>query len=229
MKFYNTINCNSSKLAAKKFTQLITELAIRDTNYHCGSGLGGNNFQLLVLMALEHNIGHTNELIDLYRYDNEHTILIWDTAWLINTPMTDIRKKLDEVYPSIEESKKYMALAFESLASSNNLLITVYKHADQFPKLFGQLNGDRFTIDPALSNIDLLIHASVLCQELATCLDNKDMSMTKKIGYALHKLPVEMVLLSVRRYIGIERLVEHNLDEEPVFSKALNRVARLVA
>jgi hypothetical protein len=209
-----------------KFHWLTTELGVRETNEHVGTGLGGNNFQLLVLMDLGHIL--TARPGRSLSFSPIHGRVIWGADWLRNTPRIQIRYKLDEVFASIAESFKYKALAYQALCFSNNIRSTLNTYKDQFPQLTACLAGKLFRFDAHLSNVERLIQAFVMCQELAADLDNNNLSRIQTIGAALYEFPSETILLSVRRYIGISRLVKHNLDEDPIFNKCLRKVTKLV-
>lgn len=65
---------------------------------------------------------------------------------------------------------------------------------------------------------------------LSQMLDKKEATpmCIAAIGNALETLPSEVVLLAVRQNIGINRLVIHDLDEDPVFGKLLNKINKQV-
>jgi hypothetical protein len=212
--------------AKKKFDSLFLELGVREDNCHVGSGLGGNNFQLLVLMSLEHKLlGIDKKHMDISVNKNS---ICWSAEWLKKTTMGNIRRTLDKSFDSIVEHHKYLALALEDLSRIHDLRISLEKHKDQFPEVVKCLESKSFHLSPKLTVVDQLIIANILCQELATDLDKGDNSRIQIVGSALNQFPVEVILMSIRRYIQIERLVKYNLDEDPIFSKCIDRVNRLV-
>ena len=220
------LNHSTVKACQSKFDWLAVELGVRKENQYCGSGLGGNNFQLMALMDMNHSLS-SRPMISL-KFSTTNGSLVWGSNWLQYFTRAQIRHKLDEVFPTIVESFKYKALALEALAESNNLRSTLNVHKDQFPQLTACLAGKLYLFDANLSNVERLIQAFVMCQELAVDLDNNDLSRVQTIGAALYEFPSETILLSVRRYIGISRLVKHNLDEDPIFNKCLRKVTKLV-
>lgn len=212
------------KQATARLRRLAVELGVRKNNEHIGSGLGGNNFQLLVLIDLPQELSASKK--ETISFHKER--IVWGEKWLFESTFHNIRHTLDKTFDSIPEGYKYKALALESLVQSSHLRWTLAEHKDQFPKLNACLDGKGFAFDPGLDSLDKLILAYVMCQELASELDVGDYSSVHPIGAALVEFPAEIILLSVRRYIQIERLVEHNLDEDVVFSKVCRKVTKHV-
>lgn len=85
-------------------------------------------------------------------------------------------------------------------------------------------SNPRFANGPNVSSWDVLSYASRMCAELARDLDNGIQSKIKPTAMALAGFPMEVVLLSVRMQIQIERLVKYNLDEDKEFGKILHVV-----
>ncbi len=213
------------RTAKGRWQRITVELGVREGNHHVGTGLGGNNFQLVTLMSLQ------NKLID----DPNMTIaikgnqLLWGCQWLNSAKLVDIRHELDTKFPSILEKHKYLTLSLQVLADHPESLREGFiKHQEHFPNLVRVLNGKPFNLDPNLSNVEKLLVAYVLCQDLAHDLDKGIRDKISPIALALIHLPPEIILLSVRRYVQIERLIGHNLDEHPDFVKVLNIVTRIV-
>jgi hypothetical protein len=210
--------------AAKyRFNWLLTELGLRESNYHVGTGLGGNNFQLMVLLSFKHTLVKRN--VDIQVDDKR---VAWSADWLINTPKRTIRSKLDETFYLIAEKHKYLAIALAEVADSFSMKDTVRKYPEQFPQLLRAISNKDYSFDKDMPYTDQLIVACIMCQELSARLDAGDRSTVQSTGSALNDFPTEIILLSVRRHIQIERLVRHNLDEDPVFMKTLMRVNKVV-
>lgn len=216
------LNHQEAKDAIQRFNSIITELGVRTDNEHVGSGLGGNNFQLLVLLNLKHTLVKRD--ITIKTTDSG---VAWNAEWLAKTPLKDIRKELDKAFVDIKEQHKYLAIALESLAYSNNMRAVVLQHRTDFPELVNALEGKTYTL-AKLSCLEQMILACVLCQDLSYRLDRGDSSTVQAIGSALYDFPTEMILLSIRRYVQIERLIRYNLDEDPVFWKTLKKVNDIV-
>lgn len=212
------------KAAKEKFAWLTTELGVREDNGHVGTGLGGNNFQLMVLMGFDQHLVDDNKIdIEVHK---DH--LAWGAKWFLDAKKKDIRHQLDKVFPAIKEKKKYLAVALEALSHTANLREEVIKYSEHFPRLIKAIEGRSFKFNGGLTNIDQLLLAFVMCQELSAHLDRDDMSLVQPIAEAMTEFPLEVILLSVRRFVGIERMVKFNLDEDRIFGKMLTRVNRAV-
>jgi hypothetical protein len=211
--------------AKRNFVALVVELALREDNEHSGTGMGGNNFQLLTLFNMKHKLSskHSSQSITI-----DDGILLWNAKWLANSSMKIIRNKLNNIFPNIIEDNKYIALALQSVSRSNHLHSSLEMYKEHFPKLIDCLKGKVYRYDSSLSNIDNLIQASIMCQELAVCLDNGDLTKIVTIGTALYDFPADIILYTVRKYIQLDRLVKFNLDEDPIFVKVLEKVNKLL-
>ena len=216
------LNHQQAKDATQQFNSIITELGIRTDNEHVGSGLGGNNFQLLVLLNLKHTLVKRD--ITIKATDSG---VAWSAEWLIKSSRKDIRRELDKAFSDIKEKHKYLAIALESLAYASNMRAVVLQHPTDFPELVKALEGKTYEL-AQLSYLEQMILACVLCQDLSYRLDRGDCSTVHAIGSALYDFPPEMILLAIRRYIQIERLVKFSLDEDPVFWKTLKKVNDVV-
>lgn len=111
------VSAKQASVAIEKFSWLTTELGVRETNEHVGTGMGGNNFQLVVLMGMEHKLSSSSKK----NIEPEKDRVVWGVDWLCSASRREIRNKLNEVFPSILESKKYMALALADLSSLHDL------------------------------------------------------------------------------------------------------------
>lgn len=220
----NKVDAELADASIRVFTRLFVELGLRSNNRCIGSGLGGNNFQLFVLMGLKHKLINSQTLS--IEFDKNKNTVVWGSYWLIRTPMEIIRQTLNEVFTKINEANKYSAMAM--LAESGNLRKIVYEYEDQFPQLIRMLSGKTYQFDESLSPRDQLILACLMCQELAASLDSGDKSKIQIIGSALVDFPHEIILVSVRRELGISRLVKFDLDEDPIFNKCLVKVTKVL-
>lgn len=226
MQFSNIVGNISDKnyLAAKKqFTKLILELGIRKGNGWIGSGLGGNNFQLLVLMSLSHTL--TARSVNIEVSDQG---VVWGAKFLRTTKMKNIRHELDQAFPKIKEKFKYDALVIESLVKSETFHKKFVEHEEEFPNVSKAFNKGKFVDPEGLNDMEKLILSYLLCSQLAWELDNEIEVSIGPVGRVLDKMPPEIILMSVRQFIQINRLIKHNLDEHPDFSKPIDRVNRLV-
>lgn len=206
----------------RKFEGLLVELGVRKNNEHVGTGLGGNNFQLVCLFGMSHELSSEHNLkIKFVSKDNTMT---WGADWLATTSRLEIRKELDRVFETVKEGHKYWALMIESIANSTALRASLKDYQDSFPELTKCLEGQCYKFQGWLGPLSQLLLAFIMCQELAADLDRGDTSKVHTIGAALYDFPAEIILLSVRRYIQIDRLVRFNLDEDPIFWKTLKKV-----
>lgn len=210
--------------ARRVFTRLLIELGVRETNYHVGTGLGGNNFQLFSLMAIPQSLGYTKKQIAIHKDHVE-----WNAEWLVATPMTVIRHTLDGVFPSIRERFKYEALLVDAVANNpSTIRLAFAARQDHFPILSNILGSKHYSFDKNLSMLEQFSLAMVMCSELAQQVDNNDTSMIPVIGKVLVEMDPEIILIAVRKCIAIERLVKFNMDEDPYFGRALTQVNNLI-
>lgn len=72
-----------------------------------------------------------------------------------------------------------------------------------------------------LNSTDSLALAELLTKKLAADLDAGDKSSLKSIGLFLLDLPMEDIIISFRKNMGLERIVQHELDEDKTFKKLL--------
>jgi len=219
----NRLTYSQVQASKDKMTWLLTELAVRNDNQHVGTGLGGNNFQFLTLMNLKHTLVKRD--IDIHVDDSN---IAWGAPWFLRTTKTNIRHKLDEVFPQIIEKNKIISLALLALANSFCLRQTVIEYREHFPELSKTLDSRIYVHNPNLSALEQLIAACVLCQELARDLDNGHTKPIPITGLALMDFPADILLYSIRRHIQIERLVKFNMDEDKVFLKVLRKVNKVV-
>ena len=81
-------------LANAKLNGTSLELGTREDNQHIGSGLGGNNAQLIALMSFHHELVNGPISIETHR-----GLMRWGSAWLESASRKDIRAKLDIEVP----------------------------------------------------------------------------------------------------------------------------------
>jgi len=231
---FNQVDSNLSntekKIAEEKFNRLIVDLGLREDNYYCGSYLGGNNFQLLALMSMDHNLTSSKDAIEVSKDS-----ISWGADYLINTNLRKIRRQLDKAFASIKEKHKYIALALNSLVTikdrkycSKSFRRAFEEQGDAFPKVKKALDEGVYVNVHLLDLQEQYIAACLLCIKLAEDLDAKDMESIGNIGTVLNKFAPEVVLMSIRKFIGISRLIGHNLDKHPIFGKLLTKISNLV-
>lgn len=209
--------------AKDKFTWLLTELGVREDNYYVGTGLGGNNLQLVTLMGFTHTL--VKRPIDI-RVDGKR--IAWGAEWLISATKKQVRARLDQVFKTIDEQHKYLAAALTDLTRANTTTAPSAEHRQRFPQLVQALENKNYRLNPALTMVEQLVLACVMCHELSLRLDKNDRSLVASVGKALYDFPYEIILVSVRRYVGLERLVHHDLDEHPDWTKTLSNINKVV-
>lgn len=189
-----SVPSNLRAVAKQRLQWLSLELGVREDNHHVGTGLGGNNGQLLALMSFHHKLVNSDISIE-----TDRGLMRWGSSWLEQASRKDIRAKLDIEVP-----------------------IAKYTPLDKI------INDPRYSLGPNVSSWKVMFFAEGLCQNLARELDNGDESNVQVTAYALYGFPMETILMAVRKHIQIERLVRHNLDEHPDFSKILNKINKTV-
>ena len=189
--------------ASEKFEQLMLELGVRDDNLHVGTGLGGNNLQLYSLLGVKHSLMKLPKGI-IVTYDDG---IWWDAETLAFSSRVDMRKKVDTIFPLVEER---------------------YPGAFLFSKEFDDATKINYLKLVSREMQGSLINAKVMCEGLAKELDSGDTSNIAMTAKWLGALPFEIVLVSVRKFIGLERLVKFNLDEDKGFGPILHQINKLV-
>lgn len=213
-----------SKSYQGRFLQLTTELGIRHTNQHIGSGLGGNNFQLLVLMGLQHRLVDSRHI----QIRITKTGISWGTEFL-SQPMKNIRWRLDEAFPAIQAKHKVLAATIEgTLWHPRSYYGSILEKMQCFPGLANYMEGGEYLHDPTMGLHEQLLMAMFITANQAVMLDRNDVSRLPASGRAINNFCPEIILLSVRMNIGIERLIHFNMDEHkqwiPVLEKVNNAV-----
>jgi len=75
-----------------------------------------------------------------------------------------------------------------------------------------------------LDKQDTFNFAVLLCQKLALDLDANDTSAIDSTAFFLDQLDTEILLITVRSLIQLDRIIRMGLDEHPVFAKILIRI-----
>lgn len=224
MKFNSTptsLSQEKIKQAQSRFYRLTLELGIRENNEYVGSGLGGNNFQLMVLLGLHHHLINSTKT----EMRVQEGRMCWSYQFFMDNGMKTIRKKLDAIFPAIVEKNKVMALAMQSISNDpSSLCKTCNTYYHNFPSLVQLIENRTYTHDPLLTHQEAFILATLMTAKLASDLDRGDESLVEIVGKALQNFTWEIVLLTVRRNIQIDRLVRYNLDEHPTWAKLLSDI-----
>lgn len=208
----------------ENFHGLTLELGVRKDNEWVGSGLGGNNFQLLVLMGLQHRLIRSKNV----QISITNQGITWGSEFLLQ-PRNLLRKKLDEIFPAIQAKYKVMASAIEGmLRHPGSYYGSMIEHKGSFPGLMSYLDGQEYHHDISMPLHEQLLIAMVITTNLATQLDHRDLSGVSAAGRAMNNFCEEIILLSVRMNIQIDRLVYFNMDENPEWDPIFSRINRKV-
>lgn len=208
------------KQCQEKLTTLVMELACRKDNYHVGSGRGGNNFQMLALLGMEHHLSNAD--ISIASKKNK---FIWGTDFILDNSISSIRKELDKAFEKVEEHGKLMALMF---LSPTNIAEVFNSYEDNFPILKDIFSNKRSGDFKNFAPYQQITIAFIMCAKYSFELDNKIKTNTKTVGQSLATLSPEVILLAIRKYIGIERIVNHSLDEHPSWENIFTSINRRV-
>jgi len=227
MKFkIECVNADTITKGSRMFKQIMLELCIRESNNCVGSGLGGNNFQAYALMDMSHTLlEDTTTKLSVQGKEMQ-----WNLNWLATAKAAEVRQELNQVFDSMPEHHKLKACAMLALMRAGNLRQTFQEHKDQFPKLKTFIDKGYYSdlLSDKLSIADKLIVACILCQELAAELDANNEANVDKVGGALSDMPDIVILLSVRLFIQIGRLIKFNLDERSTWAPWLMNINRSV-
>jgi hypothetical protein len=229
MKFNNVASSlNAEQIEASQIilAKLLVELGVRRNNPYVGTGLGGNNFQLITLLGYQH---HLVDGLDDIVVAND--IIAWGSKWLLRTKMNVIRSHVDSLFQAIPERRKYLAVALETMKVSNSLrmlLASNEQYLAELPKLLHMMAGNSIQMDSSCSMLEQLLLAYVLCQELSFRLDNHDLSMINSTAIVLVEMEPEIFLMAVRQFVQLERLVKFNLDEHDIFSIGFDKVRKFI-
>lgn len=230
MKFMSVayyINNKSVEIATRKFNQLLLELGSRRDNTFLVSELGGDNFKLLVLMCHKHHL-IDDSVSGVVLSVEPNNIISWGVNHLINSSMREIRENLDTFFPAITEKNKYLALSLMSLPNNDQFAKVIEEHIESFPKISQTIKDGKYKQLQSLSMYEQLIVAYMLCNQLSNELDQGIKKNVQSVAKALDHFNDEIILLSVRLFIGIERLIQHALDDDDVFEPILYRINKVV-
>ncbi len=219
-----SLTTDEVNFASKILAKIMVELGIRETNEHVGSGLGGNNHQLLVFMTMKHHLISSDKDISIVNNN-----VYWSVEFLIGHKMRHIRPIIDKEFALISDDNKLIALALHTAANNPTLVLsTLEKTLPQIVIFYYNefLSGQVLNLSK-LSYSNQFMVSLLLCAKLSYFLDNNiDTTKYKMlVGKTLDSVEPEILLLAVRKAIRIDRLVQHYLDENPHWD--LDRVSRL--
>jgi hypothetical protein len=228
------ISSDEISRASRRASAIILELGIRENNEHVGSGLGGNNYQMLVMVQMQHHLVISDVPLALSANKNA---MYWGMNAFLNLSLRDLRAEIDKVFKSIGNEFKIM---------SNVLNANVSNPIDYIDSLIGSTPGqDILTMVNNImvgEKVDLynlsysnqIMIATLLCYKLANSLDHTGEDPRRRdvyidnVGMALKDVEPEVFLITVRKCIQIDRIVRHNLDEHPSWSDTFAKITRMV-
>jgi hypothetical protein len=160
-------------------------------------------------MSLKHRLVNSSSVsIDVN--DKE---IVWGSKFLLTNRPRDIRRKLDEVFPAIQEHHKVIAATIEGLLRNPSAYYGNYlERKYSFPSLAAYLNDGEYVHSANMSHHDQLMMALFITHDLARDLDDGIKNKVDRAGRALQQFDDEVVLLSVRMNINIDRIINHDLD-----------------
>jgi len=220
--------------ASRKMGKLILELGIRETNYHVGSGLGGNNYQMLVLVQMQHHLVVSDVPLALSANKNA---MYWSVDTLLNFKIKDLRAEVDRIFKSVGNEFKIMANVLNANVSNPidfvDSLIGSEPGKDALTMVNNIMVGEKVDLCNLSFSNQILI-ATMLCYRLANSLDNtgedprwRDIHIDS-VGLALKHVEPEVFLITVRKCIQLDRIIKHNLDEHPSWSDTFYKINRMV-
>jgi len=193
---FNNVNCEKLSQdqivsAQRKITAVIAWLATREDNFHTikGTNLGGNELELVQSLFLDHVI--TSETDLKIKIDNNK--IYYDCNWIIGSEYKDIRLALST---ALKNENNQLVLDVIDILKSKSISANIETYLGKFPKA-----------------VDQLLSVCSICQEFASKLDNNDLTGVELFFRVMLDFPIEISIISMRKYIGIERLVKNNLDE----------------
>jgi len=90
-----SIDLKSQITSKQKLHWLSLELGVREDNEHVGSGLGGNNSQLLALMSFHHELVNDSSI----KIKIDRGLMRWGKRWFERASKKEIRSEVDALIP----------------------------------------------------------------------------------------------------------------------------------
>ena len=187
----------------KSLHVLLLDLSLRPDNEQVGSGGGGNEEQFMAIMQAENNLDSSIENVEV-KLDE----LFWSPTFL-KSSIVELRKVLNgKAMPGkFKELKDVMSLygdatsEVEKIWAGKIVDLSVFNRMNQlhiisclFVKMRDDLDATGIT--PGIINL----------------------------GKFLQDVSAEFILMPMRQFIGLERLVRHNFDEDEAFQKITRKV-----
>ncbi len=191
--------------AEQRLQGVLLELSCRIGNQHIGSGLGGNPKQYLALVSL--NTSFVANQSTLFVLDNNSLFI--DRKIFDSLPLKDLRKELNNFFTEEVLAKSLPIPELASYLEGNNVDDSVLNlnliNTDSIPPV-------QVEILKAIS-LAIKFRNLVIEQVPADAPDTFQVSAElKQLADEIQKFPNSIILLSIRRCLGIDTIVRHNLD-----------------
>lgn len=214
-------------LASRILAKIMVELGILENNEHVGSGLGGNNHQLLVFMTMKHHlVSSDKDIVIMYN------TVYWSIEFLISNKIRSIRSIIDNAFKLVFDENKLVALALHTVANNPTLVLPVVENT--LPEIvifyYNEFLSGRALDLSNLSYSNQFMISLLLCAKLSYFLDNAIVAgnYIKVAGQSLETVEPEIFLLVVRKAIKLDRLIKYNLDENIYWKHTLIKVCRIL-
>lgn len=199
--------------AKQRYEELMLELATRRNNEHIGSGLGGNPAQYLTMLSLTPNFS-ANKSEELFSvHDNSIEINVEKIQFVSRK---EIRYALDKALTS-DIINKYAAPELISFFESfNEPMPSDAERLATSDKQRLLIKGSKLAIRmKELSESELKESGEIpSVSQLST--------EFQQVYNDLKSLDNWIILIAVRRFVGIETMVKYNLDE--IFFDMFNKI-----
>jgi hypothetical protein len=144
-----------------KLDILLTHLAINNDNISCGNHMGGNELQFVTIIN-SNNLIQFNEQSNI-SFDNDN--FIWNSQWLIDSSIKDIRTELNIVFDNLPDETKSKSLKFIEQIKSNafndkHKILDPEQWNIKNMSLKDQLYFGAFVFQNFNDNLDLLVQFS---------------------------------------------------------------------
>ncbi len=191
--------------AEERLQGVLLELSCRKGNQHIGSGLGGNPKQYLALASL--NTSFVSNQSNLFVLDNNSLFI--DRKIFDSLSLKDLRKEIDNLLTEEILNKLLPIPELTLYLEGNNVDDSVVNlsliNTDSIPPIQVELLK---AISLAIKFRNLVIE-----QVPVDAPDTFQVSAElKQLAGEIQKFPNAIILLSIRRCLGIDTIVRHNLD-----------------
>lgn len=222
---FNLTSEESSKDIERKINSILMEYALRPDNEHMGTGRGGNIQYFGYTQGRESVI--TSDVADVDFKDNK---ILWNPDFLLKDKI-EIRTRLDDVLAEHIKKENYKFVITQvkedgkyKMSFDNELVDEKVKASDAEKLLNGETSLPDLT---ALDSGNKLCLCMMVCAKFADHLDNDPEVKGKYNNFydLISKFDRGTSLISIRTHITIERLVNHNLDEDSTLGPYFYKIA----